>query len=60
MSGFVFWGSKMVIIEEDILVRGERERGLVSVNVDISSGVRDEGINRWVIRGIFRAEVRGC
>ena len=43
--------SKMVIIEEDTDVKG-------GVGVK-ETGTRDEGVDMWVVREVFRAEVRG-
>ena len=41
----------VVIIEEDTDVKG-------GVGVR-ETGTRDEGVDMWVVRGVFRAEVRG-
>ena len=45
-------GSKVVIIED-------MDVGLVGFGVSVrGGGGRHEGVNRWVVREVFRAEVR--
>ena len=45
----VVCGSKVVILEED-----------KDVGVGVrKTGTRGEGVDRWMVRGVYRAEVRG-
>ena len=55
MSGFKFWGIygyKGVIIVAGVGIR-VREAGTIG-------GGRDMGVDRWAVRGIFKAKIRAC